>query len=119
MNFASDNAKSLKYIFRATISNPGTQRIFDQAVLDQTGRQYVGWEDRVTFGMDTERGQAILGTPNGKGVAWLLINHKDQLGAKTIESVTIWVDDLDVAIEARMERTMYFTVADFEPFTTT
>jgi len=33
---------------------------------------------------------AIAGTPNLNGIAWLLIQHYDALGKKTIESVTVW-----------------------------
>ena len=35
-------------------------------------------------------GLALLGNPNGGGVAWVLINHKSQLGRKTPVSVTAW-----------------------------
>ncbi|KAJ5565315.1 hypothetical protein N7513_001557 [Penicillium frequentans] len=38
-----------------------------------------------------QNGLALLGTPNGGGAAWLLINHKQQLGArKAPVSVTAW-----------------------------
>jgi hypothetical protein len=30
--------------------------------------------------MDPDEGKALLGTPNGKGLSWFLINHKSQLG---------------------------------------
>lgn len=42
------------------------------------------------FSMNTDEGKALLGTPNGKGVAWLLINHKAQLGMKQIKEVKVW-----------------------------
>lgn len=34
--------------------------------------------------------QAILGSPNGNGVAWLLIQHKEQLGQKRVRSVIVY-----------------------------
>jgi hypothetical protein len=40
--------------------------------------------------MTTEGGRAILGSPNGKGIGYFLSQHKDQLGVKTVESVTVF-----------------------------
>lgn len=34
--------------------------------------------------------QAVLATPNVRGVVWLLLQHKWQLGAKTVKSITVW-----------------------------
>jgi hypothetical protein len=33
---------------------------------------------------------ALLRTPNGSGVAWLLIDHKAQMGIKTIASISLF-----------------------------
>lgn len=43
--------------------------------------------------MDTDEGKAILASPNGSGVAYLLLTHKRQLGRKTIGKVTVFADD--------------------------
>jgi hypothetical protein len=47
--------------------------------------------------MDTEEAQALLGSVNGSGIGWLLIEHKQQLGIKTVKQVTLfyhgWHDD--------------------------
>jgi hypothetical protein len=37
--------------------------------------------------------RAILGTSNGHGVAYLLAQHKEQLGVKVIDSVAIFESD--------------------------
>ena len=42
---------------------------------------------------DTAAGLAMLGTPNGCGVAWLLATHKEQFSKRTIQSVRVWADD--------------------------
>ena len=42
------------------------------------------------FPADSDEGKLLLHTPNGKGVAWLLINHKEPFGLKTISAVQIW-----------------------------
>jgi hypothetical protein len=44
----------------------------------------------VSFTMDSEEGKALLGTPNGSGIAWLLAQHKKELGDKCIEKVMLW-----------------------------
>jgi hypothetical protein len=101
---------SLIYVFRATISNDATIDILDYAI-QSTGNVYGTFEDRVTFGMDTELGQAILGSPNGNGVGWLLINHKQQLGVKTVVSVDVWVEELD---REPLERSILFTLKSLD-----
>lgn len=44
----------------------------------------------VDFWMDTDAGKAILGSPNGNGVGWLLAQHHAQLGRKAISRVTVF-----------------------------
>jgi hypothetical protein len=46
----------------------------------------------LTLDVDTEAAKALLGTPNGSGVAWLLIQHKHHLGWKVVDSVTLFWD---------------------------
>lgn len=43
----------------------------------------------LTFGLDTEEGQALLATPNGVATAWLLIDRARQLGRR-IPMVTVF-----------------------------
>lgn len=52
--------------------------------------------------MSTANGQAVLGTPNGNGGAWLLATHKAKFGLKTIESVRVWAvgDELEKTVLA-------------------
>ena len=45
-----------------------------------------------TWAAETEA-KALLGTPNGSGIAWLLIQHKRQLGWKMVDSVTLFWKD--------------------------
>jgi hypothetical protein len=40
--------------------------------------------------MATDQGKAILGSPNGRGVAFFLYQHKNLLGIKTVDKVTIF-----------------------------
>ncbi|KAL8780546.1 MAG: hypothetical protein Q9213_006412 [Squamulea squamosa] len=41
-----------------------------------------GWQDRLTFGLDTDEGKALFGTPTGVAVAWLLIHRHGVLGRR-------------------------------------
>ena len=43
----------------------------------------------ISFDIERKEAKAILGTPNGKGVAWLLAQHRAQLGEKTVKKVTL------------------------------
>lgn len=51
------------------------------------------YENAQVYGMDTDEGKAILGSPNGQGVGWLLIQHKSQLGMRTVQSVAVWGEE--------------------------
>jgi hypothetical protein len=78
--------KGLKYVIRYNIVNADTSMIINQAVGPTSS---IGWPG-VTISMRSEIGRAVLGTPNGVGVAYLLATHKAQLGQKTVESVHLW-----------------------------
>jgi len=67
------------------------------------------WPGRKEYSMNTNEGKAILGSPNGRGVALLLIQHKAQLGERTtIEKVAVFGEGEDgssiEAEEAEVER---------------
>jgi len=59
--------------------------------------------------MTDAAGLAVLGTPNGRGVAWLLATHKEQFGRRTIESVRVWSDDGDPS-DANLAYYLYFKI---------
>ncbi|GAB1742592.1 hypothetical protein NU219Hw_g8131t1 [Hortaea werneckii] len=48
------------------------------------------WNDRQTFNIGHWCYYALLATPNSRGIAWLLVQHKQGLGMKVPYSVTIW-----------------------------
>ena len=82
----------LKYIVQARTKNVQTRQMLLKIFNLREFEKFPDWENRQIFGMDTEAGQAILGSPNGVGVAWLLISHKHVWANKRIKSVTIYVD---------------------------
>jgi hypothetical protein len=69
--------------------NVPTYSILNKIMARHGLAQYPIWPG-TTFDMECEEGRAILGTPNGAGTAWLLIQHKKQLGDRRIEKVTIF-----------------------------
>jgi hypothetical protein len=79
----------LKWIFRYNIVNPTTRAVAVEA-LRRDGSRRTGWPG-VSFHACSENGEAIIGTPNGRGIVWLLATHKQQFGAKTVESVRVWL----------------------------
>ncbi|KAI4682345.1 uncharacterized protein J4E88_005235 [Alternaria novae-zelandiae] len=79
----------LNYVFRVQIQNAATSLVLNKIISKHATFTYEMWPG-ITFGMDSEEGKAILGTPNGCGVAWMLIQHKKAFGEKNIEKVTLF-----------------------------
>jgi hypothetical protein len=92
-------SRSLHYVLRDNLGNGHTLAVINR-VLDAHapfGKECPTWPG-LTTDMDSKEGMALLGTPNGSGVAWLLIQHKAecQLGHKTVKRITLlWPDLLD------------------------
>ncbi|KAI2476619.1 hypothetical protein Ptr902_11966 [Pyrenophora tritici-repentis] len=79
----------LKYIFQLTIMNETTCEILKSVIAKQDAEECGSWPG-LTFDIDSEEGRAILGSPNGAGVAWMLLQHRLQLGERQIEKVTVF-----------------------------
>jgi hypothetical protein len=102
---AGDRIKGLKYVFRHQITNKESIAVIKE-VLERRTEQAKVWPG-LQISMTERDAWAILGSPNGHGVAWLLLQHKDQLGLKSVRAVTIyqcegqwfclcfWIEDLD------------------------
>jgi hypothetical protein len=91
---AKTELTSILYVMRSNIVNIESRNVIFQALQsagrDNGPRKWPG----DTFDMTTEEGRAILGTPNGIGVAYLLSQHQKQLGRKTITSVQVFDDTI-------------------------
>jgi hypothetical protein len=48
----------------------------------------------VVFDMTEEKAQVLLGTPNGSGVGWLLVQRKQELGHKVVVKVSMFFSEL-------------------------
>lgn len=88
----SPSPRDLKYVIRAGVKDPDSVKWAIQAVIKSQRLFIPDYPNRVTFTMDTDLGKAILGSRNGAGVGYLLAQHKEVLGLKTIISVTLWCD---------------------------
>ena len=77
-NVDKTDPKSLRYIFRDNIINRGTKSFIDKAGMDKT------------FKPGQEGFFALLGSVNGKGVAYLLLQHSGIIGKKTIQQIVTY-----------------------------
>jgi hypothetical protein len=94
----SDGTSSIKppkYIIRLNLRNEKTQTI-----LTYIKQKFLNNADKlpewpgVVYQPGSDQFNALLGSPNGFGAAWLLINHKMQFGVWTIDQITIFNVDL-------------------------
>ncbi|KKP02614.1 hypothetical protein THAR02_05302 [Trichoderma harzianum] len=92
-----DDVSNVKYIFRATVVNPSSLDLLFQALREKysdspTVPPIGVWNNRLTLDVVQNPRQfyAVLGSPNGSGVAYLLRTHKGPLGVKTVNRVDIF-----------------------------
>lgn len=78
-NTGNPNPNNLKYIFMMWIVNKETLGIMKRALGNKGKDKYSVWpgDDFPVSGAD---GQALLGSPNGKPVGYLVNQHKQELG---------------------------------------
>ena len=88
---AGSSASGLQYVFRDNIVNTDTKSFIDKVGMGKT------------FLPNSDGFNALLGSANGKGVAYLLLQHSNLVGKKTIKQVTTFKAD-DGAYE------MYFQI---------
>lgn len=111
----AEQMTGLKYVIRHSIINEATRRLMQQALLTDGVIGVPAWPGH-KFTMGTQAATGLLGTPNALGVAWLLIQHVEEFGHKTIQDITVWVDE-DVPVEDRnnwklVYPNMLFTIVD-------
>ena len=76
---------NLKYVFRHHVVTMATRQIIRQAA----NGNIPNWPGQ-RFTPDNDQYMALLGTAHGKGVANLVGQHRNYLGSKNIESITIF-----------------------------
>lgn len=77
---------NIRHFFRVTVINEETEEILKEALGDET--------EPNDFTPREESPEnpcwPFLGSPNGNGIAWFLVDHKKSLKGKTIEKITAW-----------------------------
>lgn len=82
----------LTYVFRFNVVIQETRVNAATAIgvsIADIGTSLTYWPGR-KFSVNTAQGQALLGSPNGGGVAWLLAQHKAALGNRAVTDVTVF-----------------------------
>lgn len=81
--------KGLKVITKCHAQSNATMKIGGQAL---GGANSWGVWPGKTFNNGSDQFAALMATPSGRGVAWLLLTHRDQFGWKSVKSVNLWSD---------------------------
>lgn len=89
----SASISSLKYVVRALITNDDTLHVME--TIRKKVPAGLPSISCTPTGFTAEWFRAFLGTPNGAGVAYLLMEHKAALTAKTISRITAYFGDGD------------------------
>jgi hypothetical protein len=82
---------------RSGVVNTETLFVTTNALRLKPNAPHPAWPGR-DFGPQSEEFAALLASPNGRGVAWFLAQHKAQLGHKTISNVRVWGKEDEVFI---------------------
>ncbi|KAL8652062.1 MAG: hypothetical protein Q9226_004425 [Calogaya cf. arnoldii] len=84
------NPAGLRYIGHHFISNPDSVIIIDRILREayNTNTPNIAWPG-LQASINTDTGKALLATPNGVGVAWLLIDRAGVLGRR-LPVARIW-----------------------------
>lgn len=111
-NRNNPNVRNIRYFFMLGISNDVTNQLIARC-LQNVGKELQEWPG-VTFATSTDEGRALLGSPNGAVFAYFLMQHKAQLGHKTITRITVLrleSEDTNDFVDA----SLLFHVADVTP----
>ena len=87
----------LKGLLRSGVVNLETLSVTTTALRLEPNALHPTWPGR-DFDPHSDGFAALLASPNGRGVAWFLAQHKAQLGHKTISNIRVWGDNGEVFI---------------------
>ncbi|KAL8989158.1 MAG: hypothetical protein Q9177_001891 [Variospora cf. flavescens] len=98
-SLATGDGKMLQFIGHDQVNNAVSARVMVYIIRKHQPQgnpnarpslPFPGFE----FGIETPEGQALLGTPNGMGTAWLLHDRGTELGRRSLK-VRIWIEGRD------------------------
>ncbi|KAF1937969.1 hypothetical protein EJ02DRAFT_411304 [Clathrospora elynae] len=109
--WSRDNAdvKNIRYLLMVGICNDMTNQLIDECLCRKNAelREWPGTD----FEADTEEGHALIGSPNGAVFAYFLMQHKAELGQKTISKVTVFRPETEDSVEF-VDTSLVFHVID-------
>ncbi|KAL8721270.1 MAG: hypothetical protein Q9225_002012 [Loekoesia sp. 1 TL-2023] len=101
---AGNQAGNLRYIFRDNITNDDTRGVIDQIFGIPSKSLDLPWPGK-TFDVEkTKEGKGLLGTPHGAGIAWMLADHKAELGNRALK-ITVFTSDKNYYMLFELTRT--------------
>jgi len=84
---------NLRYILQSKVVNKRTYQAIRE-ILQRSNPLQPSTAEMwcLEFSVDKPEAKALIATPNGYGIAWLLLRHRRQLGWKGITKVTVLVN---------------------------
>ena len=83
----------IRHIITFDIDNELTKSIMNRALKELGLYRDPGWPG-FEFSMDSDGAKAILGSPNGLGIGYLLGQHKKELGNMEVKFIRIFQSDI-------------------------
>jgi hypothetical protein len=93
------NTNTLKHIFFSVIRAHEMQEVVHHIHTAKTGREMESmsdlplWDKRITLEPGTDEFLALFATVQVKGIMWMLLQHREHLGHKTIKKMCIFLDE--------------------------
>ena len=88
----NQNLDHIEWVIHDKVTNPVCRGVAKTVYTWTQDAALPAWPG-ISFNTNTEQGKALLGCPNGYGNAFMLAEHTDQLGSKTVDRVVIFKDD--------------------------
>lgn len=112
-----DKVKGIKFVLRQTVVNDDTIEVIAH-IMKQHGpfeTPYPEWPG-VEVEIESDDGKALLGTPNGRGIAWILAQHREALRWKIPTKITIFQPESCRKYSRSLAYpSLLFRIADFTP----
>ena len=113
-------ASDLRYVFRYNITNKLTHNVIEEILNKRkhSSEPPEPWME-CKVSPNSLDGMALLGTPNGVGVAYLLIQHKQEFGSKRVGSIDILTvsndSDLGTLHDEQKSYALRFEIVEANP----
>ncbi|KAL8751620.1 MAG: hypothetical protein Q9184_006011 [Pyrenodesmia sp. 2 TL-2023] len=91
---AGDQKGKLRYIVRDDITTPSTRKWMEYIKRAKPNTNFLPWPGQL-YDLTSEEGKALLATPHGVGLAYMVADHREELSYKTFPAVCIWTAPSD------------------------